>query len=105
MIEELARISNARHPWAAGPRTGAFREEAAMFHLRRPSFIQRPQPTRVLVARTGSRLGQLFSLAGIIDLPAEGDGLTESERQLTLKVHQQLGTMERSGLWLRQPAE
>jgi hypothetical protein len=76
-----------------------------MFHHRRPSFIRRPQPTRALVARTGRRLGQLISLASIIDLPAEGDGLTESERQLTLNVHQQLGTMERSGVWLRQPAE
>jgi hypothetical protein len=37
-----------------------------MFHHRRPSFIQRPQPTRVSVARTGSRLGQLSSLASIV---------------------------------------
>jgi hypothetical protein len=43
--------------------------------------------------------------SGVFDLPAEGDGLTGSERLLTIKVHQQLGTMERSGGRLRQPEE
>ena len=94
-MEESTRISNPRHPWTAGPTHGRFQGGGR----------NRPQPMRVSVARAGSRLGQLFSLASIIDLPAEGDGLTEPEWQLTLKVHQKLGTMERSGGWLRQPAE
>jgi hypothetical protein len=76
-----------------------------MLNHRRPSCIQRPQPTRVSGARTGSRLGQLFSLSSIIDLPAEGDGLTESERLLIRKVYQHLGTMGRNGGRLRQSAE
>jgi len=37
-----------------------------MFHHRRPIFIHRPQPTRLSVARTGSRLGLLLALASII---------------------------------------
>jgi hypothetical protein len=45
---------------------GAFREEHAMSHYRRPIFINRLQPARRSIARIGTRLGQLLILAIII---------------------------------------
>ena len=75
------------------PRNGRFQGGSRNVLSSPSEFHPAPAADARFSRANRDRLGQLFSLGSIIDLPAAGDGLTESEWQLTLKVHQQLGTM------------